>query len=232
MRQDGRVERNTSALIVRHAPLRSATAAVLTLHGGQEESRRTARPWQVAALRMHPVLRAAAATAAQDVLLGQVRYRYRGWNDGDPAEDALRALDDLQELTAGAPVVLVGHSMGARAALRAAAHPTVRGVVALAPWCPPEDPVDQLDHVRTVLLHGDRDRVTAYADSVDYVHRARAAGMAAGLVAVRGGDHGMIRRSGDWHRATAEVVTQMLRPDPVAGGLAAEACAAEGAVQL
>jgi hypothetical protein len=42
----------------------------------------------------------------------------------------------------------------------------------------------------------------------------------------------MIRRSGDWHRATAEVVTQMLRPDPVAGGLAAEACAAEGAVQL
>ncbi|WP_438949092.1 LLM class flavin-dependent oxidoreductase, partial [Streptomyces harbinensis] len=32
------------------------------------------------------------------------------------------------------PVVLVGHSMGGRAALRAAGHPAVTGVVALAPW--------------------------------------------------------------------------------------------------
>ncbi|MFJ9907260.1 alpha/beta fold hydrolase [Streptomyces sp. NPDC101152] len=224
--------RDESALIVRHAPPGPATAAVLTLHGGQEESRRTARPWQMAALRMHPVLRAAEATAPQDVLLGQIRYRYRGWNDGDPVDDALRALDELGELTRGAPVVLVGHSMGARAALRAAAHPTVRGVLGLAPWCPPGDPVEQLGDVRTVLLHGDRDRVTVCAESEDYVRRARAAGTPAGLVVVRNGDHAMIRRSGDWHRATAETVAQLLRPDPAARGLAAQACAADGAVQL
>lgn len=224
--------RDESALIVRHAPPGAATAAVLTLHGGQEESRRTARPWQMAALRMHPVLRAAEATAPQDVLLGQIRYRFRGWNEGDPVDDALRALDELGELTGGAPVVLVGHSMGARAALRAAAHPTVRGVLGLAPWCPPGDPVEQLGDVRTVLLHGDRDRVTACAESEDYVRRARAAGTPAGLVVVRNGDHAMIRRSGDWHRATAETVAQLLRPDPTALGLAAQACASDGAVQF
>jgi hypothetical protein len=52
------------------------------------------------------------------------------------------------------------------------------------------------------------------------------------MVTVRGGDHAMLRRSGAWHRVTAELVAQMLRPDPGPGGLAAEACAADGAVLL
>lgn len=225
------MQRKESALIVRHAPEQPASAAIVTLHGGQEVSRRSVRPWQPAALRMHPVLRAAATAAPADVLLGQVHYRYRGWNTGDPADDALRALDELAEL-AEAPVVLVGHSMGARAALRAASHPLVRGVLALAPWCPPEDPVAHLGEVPIVLLHGDRDRVTAPAESVDYVRRAREAGTPAGVVMLRGGGHAMLRRSGDWHRATAEVVAQLLRPDPGPEGLAAKACAASGAIQL
>ncbi|MGW2521425.1 dienelactone hydrolase family protein [Streptomyces sp. NPDC001617] len=225
------MQRKESALIVRHAPEQPASAAIVTLHGGQEVSRRAARPWQPAALRMHPVLRAAATAAPADVLLGEVHYRYRGWNTGDPADDALRALDELAEL-AEAPVVLVGHSMGARAALRAASHPLVRGVLALAPWCPPEDPVAHLGEVPIVLLHGDRDRVTAPAESVDYVRRAREAGTPAGVVMLRGGGHAMLRRSGDWHRATAEVVAHLLRPDPGPEGLAAKACAASGAIQL
>ncbi|MEU9393271.1 alpha/beta fold hydrolase [Streptomyces sp. NPDC048324] len=224
--------RNESALIVRRAPQQPVSAAIVTLHGGQEVSRRAVRPWQPAALRMHPVLRAAAATAPPDALLGQVRYRHRGWNTGDPADDALRALDELAELAEAARVVLVGHSMGARAALRAASHPLVRGVLALAPWCPPADPVAHLGDVRIVLVHGDHDRVCAPAESADFVRRARAAGTPAGLVTVRGGDHAMLRRSGAWHRATGELVAQMLCPAPGPGGLAAEACAADGAVPL
>jgi len=232
VRNGGAVQRNESALIVRHAPREAAAAAIMTLHGGLEQSRRRARPWQLAALRMHPVLRAAASAASPDVLLGQVRYRCRGWNSGDPADDALRALDELQRLAGAVPTVLVGHSMGARAALRAAAHPLVRGVLALAPWCPPEDSAGHLDGVRLVVLHGDRDRVTPPGESADYVRRAREAGARAGLVTVRGGDHAMLRRSGDWHHATARIVTQMLRPDPGTEGLAAHAWAADGAIAL
>ncbi|GAA3832780.1 alpha/beta hydrolase [Streptomyces coacervatus] len=226
------MQRSESALIVRHAPPEAVAGAIVTLHGGSELSRRTARPWQLAALRMHPVLRAAAASAPPDVLLGQVRYRHRGWNDADPAQDALRALDELQRLAGAVPTVLVGHSMGARAALRAASHPLVSGVLALAPWCPPEDSARHLDGVRLLVLHGDHDHVTPPAESADYVRRAREAGARAGLVLVRGGDHGMLRRSGDWHRATTEIVARMLKPDRDTEGLAARACAADGAVHL
>ena len=60
MRIGGDVRRGESALMVRHAPREAAAAAIVTLHGGQEVSHRAARPWQPAALRMHPVLRAAA----------------------------------------------------------------------------------------------------------------------------------------------------------------------------
>ncbi|MFJ9543225.1 alpha/beta fold hydrolase [Streptomyces sp. NPDC101225] len=221
-----------SALIVRHAPRGPASAAIITLHGGSELNHRAARPWQLAALRMHPVLRAAAGTASRDVLLGRVRYRHRGWNDGDPADDTLRALDELRRRAGDAPTILVGHSMGGRAALRCASHPLVRGVLALAPWCPPQDSARHLDGVRLVFLHGDQDRVTPLAESADYVRRAREAGAAAGMVLVGGGDHAMLRRVGDWHRATAEIVGQMLRGEAEAEGLAAQACAAEGAVRL
>lgn len=228
----GAVQRSESALIVRHMPRGDASAAVVTLHGGSELSRRSARPWQLAALRMHPLLRAAAADAPPDTLLGRVRYRHRGWNGSDPADDALRALDELRRLAGDVPTVLVGHSMCGRAALRAASHPLVRGVLALAPWCPPQDSARHLTGVRLMVLHGDRDRVTPPAESADYVRRAREAGAQAGLVIVRGGDHAMIRRIGDWHRATAAIVAGMLVADPAAEGLTARACATDGAVHL
>jgi pimeloyl-ACP methyl ester carboxylesterase len=232
MRTGGEVQRGESALMVRHTPRGTAAAAIVTLHGGQEVSHRAARAWQPAALRMHPVLRAAAAASPADVLLGQVRYRYRGWNDCDPAQDALRALDELRRLAGDVPTVLVGHSMGARAALRAASHPLVRGVLALAPWCPPQDSAAHLGGVPMVVVQGDRDRVTPPAESADYVRRARAAGARAGMVTLRGGDHAMLRRSADWHRAAGEIVAQILQPDPCTEGLAGEACAADGAIVL
>ena len=232
MRAGGDVQRNESALMVRHAPSEAAIAAIVTLHGGREVSRRAARPWQPAALRMHPVLRAAAAASPGDVLLGHVRYRYQGWNDSDPAQDALRALDEVERLVGDVPTILVGHSMGARAALRAASHPLVHGVLALAPWCPPQDSAAHLGGVRLVVVHGDRDRVTSPAESADYVRRARAAGAQAGMVVLKGGDHAMLRRSADWHRVTGEIVAQILQPDQDAQGLATQACAADGAIDL
>jgi pimeloyl-ACP methyl ester carboxylesterase len=227
---DGRVvEAGGGALVVRRAPRDRARAAVLVLHGGQENGRRPARPWQPAALRMRPFVSAAASVSSpRDVLVGQVRYRYRGWNDdADPLQDTLRALDELRGLAGDVSVVLVGHSMGGRAALRAAADPSVRGVLALAPWCPPGDPVDDLSGTRILVLHGDRDRVTEPAESAGYVRRARAAGAQAGMVLLRGGDHAMLRRSHDWHRASAAAIRRLLRPERDLEGWTAEACGSE-----
>lgn len=220
----------TSALVVRHRPAGTPGAAVVVLHGGREHSREASRGRHLAALRMRPVLRAAAgATDRQDVLVGEVRYRYRGWNaTADPVSDTVRALDELRRTVGEVPVTLVGHSMGGRAALRAAADPAVRGVLALAPWCPPGEPVGHLGGKRIVVLHGDRDRVTDPGESADYVRRARQAAAQAGIVLVRRGDHAMLRRCADWHRATAAIVAQLLCPETVVEGLAGEACAADG----
>ncbi|MGW0945680.1 alpha/beta hydrolase [Streptomyces sp. NPDC002623] len=230
LRERGAVEAAGTALVVRHTPVGPPGAAVVVLHGGRERGRQPSRAWHAAALRMRPVLRAAvAATDRRDVLVAEVRYRYRGWNaTADPVHDTARALDELRRLAGEVPVTLVGHSMGGRAALRAAADPAVHGVLALAPWCPPDEPVAHLGGTRIVVLHGDRDRVTDPGDSAAYVRRARGTAAQAGLVLVRRGDHAMLRRGGDWHRATGAIVAQLLRPEPVREGLAGEACAADG----
>ncbi|MCX4815626.1 alpha/beta fold hydrolase [Streptomyces sp. NBC_01239] len=184
---------------------------MITLHGGPFAGHRPARPWQLAALRMRPVLRfSASAVSLDETLLGQVRYRCKGWNDGDTEQDALRALSELGRLVGDVPVVLVGHAMGGRAALRVASHPQVRGVVALAPWLPTGEPVAQLVG-RSVLLVQGHDGRASGVQVWGYAERARAAGARAGVVVVRGGPW-MMRRAGVWHRTVASAVRQVSRP--------------------
>ena len=202
------------ALLLRHRPDRPR-AAVLVLHGGQETSLSPARPWQLAALRMGPFLRAVSgALPGDDVLLARARYRVRGWNGerADAVRDTHRALDELAELAGPVPTVLLGHSMGGRAALRAAGHPQVRGVVALAPWWPPGEPVEQTAGRHIVCLHGDQDRVTSPTDSADCVRRARTTATRTGMALIGGGDHGMLRRHRLWHDTAAALVAHLLDP--------------------
>ncbi|MET9390531.1 alpha/beta family hydrolase [Streptomyces sp. NPDC006624] len=200
-------------------------AAVLVLHGGRETSVSAARPWQLAALRMDPFVRAVSAALPHgDVLVARVRYRLRGWNGerADAARDTRRALTELTALAGPVPVVLLGHSMGGRAALSAAGHPQVRGVVGLAPWWPAGEPVDHLAGRHVVALHGDRDRVTSLAATAACVRRAREAAARAGMAVVGGGDHAMLRRPRCWHRTAAAVTAHLLdpagSPDPLPEG--------------
>ncbi|WSZ87216.1 alpha/beta fold hydrolase [Streptomyces sp. NBC_00859] len=200
------------ALIVTR-PCAAPRAAVLLLHGGRADGLRPPPPWNLPEARMRPIgARVAEATAGNSVLMGRVRYRYRGWNGprADAAYDARRALDELAEAAGEVPVVLVGHSMGGRAALSAADHPLVRAVVGLAPWCPPDEPAGHLGGRTVVLLHGDRDRTTDPGASAGFVRRARDSGARACALTVTGGDHAMLRRPGIWHGLTAGTVAGLL----------------------
>ena len=210
-------------------------AVVLVLHGGRVESTAPARPWHLAVVRMRGFVRSLAQeTATGAVAVGLVRFRYRGWNgeQAHAAQDVLAALDTVAADFGPVPVVLVGHSMGGRAALRAAGHPSVTGVVALAPWCPPEDPCAQLAGRSLVALHGDRDQVTAPQETRSFAVRARAAGAAVAGIEVAGAGHGMLQRSAQWHRATARLAAALLGlrdfPEDVAAALALAGSDAQG----
>lgn len=194
-------------------------AAVLVLHGGEEHNFSRPGPINLPLLRMHGFLRSLSRdTAGADVAVGTVRYRHRGWNGqrADAAQDALAALDELARELGGVPTVLVGHSMGGRAALRAGGHPAVTGLVALAPWCPPEDPCEHLADRDVLLLHGDRDKVTPPAETRAFAARSRAAGARVCGYTVTGSGHAMLQRIPDWHRATTHLATALLglRPLP------------------
>ncbi|MER6481641.1 alpha/beta fold hydrolase, partial [Streptomyces filamentosus] len=146
----------------------------------------------------------------------EARYRHRGWNGerADAARDAGAALAALRARFGELPVVLVGHSMGGRAALAAAGDPAVRGVVALAPWCPPGEPVAHLAGRRLHLLHDETDRVTAARDSWAFVRRAREAGADATGIPMPAGGHAMLRGARLWHRRAAGLALDVLAAPP------------------
>ncbi|MGC5344057.1 alpha/beta fold hydrolase [Streptomyces sp. DT24] len=200
------------ALRLRTSPATPRTAALL-LHGGTSESLAPPSALNLPGVRMWPFGRAILRAAPTgDVLLGTVRYRHRGWNGErtDPLHDAHDALDALTALTPPVPTVLVGHSMGGRAALRAAEHPYVTGVVALAPWCPPGEPVAHLRGKHVIILHDPRDRVTSADESWDFLHRAEQAGALTQAVPMPRGGHTMLRDGNSWHRLTAALTLGLL----------------------
>jgi pimeloyl-ACP methyl ester carboxylesterase len=136
--------------LVTVAPRSQTRGVALILHGGKSKSTAPDSNLRTPALRMFPFMADLARAGRRGGLaVAQLRYRMVGYNDGDPVHDVEWALDELRGRF-GAPVCLVGHSMGARAALRAAGHVSVTAVAGLAAWCPPEEPVAQLGG-RTVI---------------------------------------------------------------------------------
>ena len=63
------------------------------------------------------------------LVVWRLRYRYRGWNgeEASPLQDARWAVAEAGRLHPGLPVVLVGHSMGGRAAVHVAGEDGVVG---------------------------------------------------------------------------------------------------------
>ncbi len=174
------------------------------LHGGAELNLQPvsahSRPWQRSRLMMaqleRPLLRAGV-----DVWL--LRYRFTGWNHGhgehpSPVADARWALDEVSAAHGEVPVVVLGHSMGARTGTTVADHPTVHGVVALAPWFPPALPVRPLAGKHLVAAHGRADRVTSFDATAQFVRRAASVAASSELVDMADLGHYMLRGIGRW----------------------------------
>ena len=183
--------------------LASTKAVALILHGGKENSVEPVTARQATVLRMLPFARHLVAVGAEHGLaVWRLRFRYRGWNNAaeHPMEDVQWALRNLRMRHGGAPIIVVGHSMGGRAALRAAGEPDVAGVLALAPWLPAGEPFHQIAGRRLLVVHGMKDRITSAERSRELVRAVRPTADEAAYIALRRCGHPMLRRVRLWNR--------------------------------
>jgi len=185
---------------------------VLMLHGGKDRGRTPVDGRSLSWRRSAAMGRAIAPRLADAGLAASLlRYRYRGWDGGaDPVADARWALASLHERWGPLPVVLLGHSMGARTAVAVADDSRVRGVVALAPWLPRDEPVAGLAGRTLVAAHGSRDRITSPKATRAFVARAREAGAEASYVDMGAVGHYLLRRATAWNDLAATEVIGLL----------------------
>jgi pimeloyl-ACP methyl ester carboxylesterase len=195
---------------------------VLVLHGGQARSPITVRRRpQLSYLRMVPFARFLHRRGGGRGLSVRIlRYRYRGWDEPElhPVQDARWALAQLRDQYRDVPVVLLGHSMGGRAALRVADHPAVSAVCALAPWTTDDEPVHQLAGRSVLVAHGDREHMTDPRLSYRFAVRAKQVTPRVCRFDVLGDGHAMLRRPHDWTELAARFVEAELglgKPDPL-----------------
>jgi pimeloyl-ACP methyl ester carboxylesterase len=188
-------------------------AAVLLLHGGKDRSEAAVTGRSLSWQRAAALGRMLGRRLHDDrVAVRLLRFRTVGWNgDGaDKVADARWALDSLRDQAGDVPVVLVGHSMGGRAACHAADHPSVRGVVALAPWLPPQESVAALTGRELHAAHGRRDRITRARDTRAYVERAAEVASAASFTDMGDRGHYLLAGIHAWNAFALDRVRRIL----------------------
>lgn len=194
-------------------------AVVLVMHGGKVASDQAARWRHLNVVRMQPFARdIARGRRGEGVAVCSLLFSRRGWNEtGAPIADALWALDQIQARYGPVPVVLLGHSMGGRTAVRVAGHPSVVGVVGLAPWLPAGEPTAQLDGRVLTIIHGTSDVWVPIKLSRAFVAELADTAVQVELIALRATGHTMLRRARTWqalavtevHRMVAESLSRL-----------------------
>jgi predicted esterase len=100
--------------------------------------------------------------------------------------------------------------MGARTAVYVADHPAVVGVVAMAPWLEPQDPVDTLDGRHLIAGHGSRDKITSARMTRAYVDRASRTAASAEFVDMGRLGHYMLHKPREWNRFAVRSTLEVL----------------------
>jgi predicted esterase len=196
------------------------TALVLMLHGGKadgltEVDERSAS-WRRARWMMDQTQERFHEAGVSVWLL---RYALRGWNarrgtpdaPGSPVPDARWALDAVRAAHGDVPVVLLGHSMGARTAVAVADDANVTGVVALAPWLPPDEPNHRLRERHLVAAHGRSDRITSARQTRRFVAHAESVAASTEFVDMGRVGHYMLRRVQGWNDVAVSRSLGLLR---------------------
>jgi len=91
-------------------------------------------------------------------------------------------------------------------AFHVADDPAVTAVCALAPWCTPTDPVQQLAGRSVFIAHGKQDRVTDPRASLNYARRAEQVTDRVSLRWVDGETHALLRKPRVWRDLVREFV--------------------------
>jgi pimeloyl-ACP methyl ester carboxylesterase len=189
-------------------------AVLLLLHGGQQRSTEPVKNRHASWWRLAVLARSLRGFARQhEFALSLLQYGQRGWNDPDdpsPVRDARASIEELASRHSGAPIVLIGHSMGGRTACRAADDPRVVGVVGLAPWLPEGEPNAGIAGRHLRILHGTRDSWTSAALSRSYVERSQTIAASATWASLPDGGHFMLRQSSAWKRFVKDSVTDIV----------------------
>jgi len=180
-------------------------AVILMLHGGKsrglEAVDERSASWRRSRWMMtHITGRANRAGAAVWLL----RYGVRGWNAGagsdpSPVPDARWALDEVRREHGDLPVVLLGHSMGARTSVAVADDESVAGVVGLAPWLPADEPTEPLAGKHLAVAHGASDKINSARATRTFVGRADRVAASTEFHDMGRTGHYMFRRIRDWN---------------------------------
>lgn len=175
---------------------------VLLLHGGTQASHSPVEA-RSASWRRSAAMQRSITPAVHDagVATWLLRYRVRGWNgSGSSVPDARWALDEVRRAHGDVPVVLLGHSMGARTAVHVAEDPSVVGVVGLAPWWSlADDPVHTLRGKHLRAAHGSSDHITSARLSRAFVGAAQGLAHSAAFTDMGRVGHYMLRRIPAWN---------------------------------
>lgn len=192
---------------------------ILMLHGGRADGlgpvdERSASWRRSSWMMSHIAGRANRAGAAVWLL----RYSVHGWNERtvttpSPVPDARWALDEVRRTFGDLPVVLLGHSMGARTAVAVADAPNVTGVVALAPWLPAGERNRALAGKHLAAAHGHVDRITSFRQAQEFVRRAERVAASTEFHDMGRAGHYMLRKIQRWnHFAVSRSLTFLGQP--------------------